>query len=249
MREALEQRDTFLGIASHELRTPLTILKMNTQLTTRRLRRQGLDDLRLSTRMEGAIQRMERLVNDLLDVSHIQAGQLPLRPSRCELAALCRRAVEDHRAASGRRIMLGAPVKPVLVEVDESRIEQVLDNLLSNALKYSPERSPVAVRVWAEQGEARVRVSDEGVGIAPAVLPYVFDLFHRAPGVHVQTGSAVGLDLGLYITREIVRSHGGRIWVESAERGCAIVFAVPSAAPSRAPEDSNRPPDVPTCQP
>lgn len=219
------QKDEFLGIASHELKTPLTSLKGLTQLTRRRLERSGAPEAQYLARMEYAIRRMETLVNDLLDISRIESGKLALRLEPVEFISLCRQVVDEQIAATDRQIVFDAPVEPIEVEVDVDRISQVLTNLLSNALKYSPLGSPVTLTLTRRASTVAFTVRDQGTGIPEAELPYIFDRFYRVPGVEVQSGSGVGLGLGLYITKEIVERHGGCIVVES-KRGEGSAFHV-----------------------
>lgn len=228
------QKDEFLSIASHELKTPLTTLKILTQLTHKRLVKAGALEAEQTLRMERAIGRMERLVNDLLDVSRLDSGKIALRTERFDLVALCRQVAEEQMAASDRPVALNLPAAPVEVEADPDRISQVLTNLISNALKYSAERSAVSLRL-ARQSEpadtVTVAVHDAGAGIPPDALPHLFERFYRVPGVQVQSGSGVGLGLGLYISKEIVERHGGHIWAESAVgAGSTFSFTLPISA-------------------
>lgn len=236
------QKDEFLGIASHELKTPLTSLKGLTQLTRRRLERSGAPEAQYLARMEYAIRRMETLVNDLLDISRIESGKLALRLEPCEFIALCRQVVEEQIAATDRHIIFEAPKEPIEVELDVDRISQVLTNLLSNALKYSPLESPVSLTITKGDGNVTFSVRDRGTGIPKAELLHIFERFYRVPGVEVQSGSGVGLGLGLYITKEIVERHGGHIWVES-ERGAGSAFhvALPLVASVEAQEEASLP--------
>lgn len=222
------QKDEFLSIASHELKTPLTTLKILTQLTHRRLSRAGLAEAEQTARMERAIGRMERLVNDLLDASRIESGKLALDRAPTDLAALCRQIAEEQHAATGRTIELDLPTHPVEAVADGERIGQVLTNLLSNALKYSPAASSVSLQLVVHGDQARVCVRDAGQGIPAEALPHLFERFYRVPGVQVQSGSGVGLGLGLYISRDIVARHGGRMWAESqVGAGTTFFFTLP----------------------
>jgi len=222
------QKDEFLSIASHELKTPLTTLKILTQLTHRRLSRAGLAEADQTGRMERAIERMERLVNDLLDASRIESGRLALNREPMDLIALCRQIAEEQHAATGRTIELDLPTHAVQAVADAERIGQVLTNLLSNALKYSSSASPVWLQLTASESQALVRIRDSGPGIPTSALPHLFERFYRVPGVQVQSGSGVGLGLGLYISRDIVIRHGGRMWAESQEGvGTTFSFALP----------------------
>jgi PAS domain S-box-containing protein len=222
------QKDEFLSIASHELKTPLTTIKGLTQITLRHLREAGASEVRYLTRMDRAIARMEMLVNDLLDISRIESGKLALRVERSDLTALARQAVEEQVAATDREIALEAPDMPLEADVDVDRISQVLANLLSNALKYSPAECPVTLRVEQSGDEVIFCVRDQGGGIPRNQLEHIFDRFYRVPGIEVQNGSVVGLGLGLYISREIAERHGGRVWAESkVGKGSAFYVALP----------------------
>lgn len=228
------QKDDFLSIASHELKTPLTSLKILAQLTRRRLERAGLTESEHTIRMERAISRIERLVNDLLDASRIDSGKLALHRAKADLVAICRAAAEEEMAATERAITLELPDAPVQVEVDVDRLAEVFTNLLSNALKYSPHECMVTLTLRVDGDAAVVTVRDEGAGIPPESLPYLFERFYRVPGVQVQSGSGVGLGLGLFITKEIVERHGGTISVESAVgEGAAFIVRLPLATSSQ----------------
>jgi len=176
-------------------------------------------------RMEHSIIRMERLVNDLLDVSRIESGRLALRLEPLDLVSLCRHVAAEQMAASEREIALELPREPTIVRADADRIDQVLANLLSNALKYSPQERPVTLTVRKEAANVVMVIRDEGSGIPQEALPHLFERFYRVPGVQVQSGSGVGLGLGLYITRELVERHGGQIGAESTP-GFGTTFSV-----------------------
>ncbi len=234
------QKDEFLSIASHELRTPLTSMKMLTQLTRRQSERAGSSVSGHMERMERAITRMEQLISDLLDVSRIEAGKLTMRLEPCRLSDLCQQIVDEQAAATGRTIRFAAPEESLEVEVDADRIGQVLTNLLSNALKYSPASAPVTLSLTHEGETVILCVRDQGQGIPAEELPHIFDRFYRVPGIEVQSGSGIGLGLGLHICREIVERHGGHIWAESTVgQGSAFSVALPVAGPpTHAPVES-----------
>ncbi len=247
LAQANRRMDEFLAIASHEIKTPLTAIKANAQLLARRLNsstervehaelvamaRQLLD------RVERQSGRLQRLVQDLLDSSRGSSGELELRTGPCDLAELVRGAVREQMdIAPGREIALDAPPDDVQVPVvaDADRIRQVVFNVLSNALKYSPEECLVRVALRVEGGEARVAVRDQGPGLPPWEHERVWERFYRARGVQVQSGSGVGLGLGLYISRTIVERHGGRVGVESSPgAGSTFWFTLPVAGRVRA---------------
>lgn len=231
LEAANRQKDVFLSVASHELRTPLTSLKGRVQLARRRLHRAGLSEESYFVWMEHALARMERLVNDLIDISRIESGKLALHPQRTDLAILCRQIAEEQTENAERPVSVKVPTAPVEAEVDADRIGQVLTNLLSNALKYSPEDRPVVLTLRPTRREALIRVHDEGPGIPADAMPHLFERFYRVPGIEVQSGTGVGLGLGLFICREIVERHGGRIWAESTlGHGSTFYVALPLAA-------------------
>jgi PAS domain S-box-containing protein len=228
-RQLERQKDEFLGIASHELRTPLTSIKVLAQLIAETLAASPLDELeRPAQLMLQAISRMERLVGDLLDASRIHAGTLAMRPTACDLAAICRQQAEEQAAATGRTLRLELPAEPLVIDADADRMGQVVANLLSNALKYSAAVYPVSLRLQRTDGQALLAVTDHGPGIPEEARPQLFERFYRVPNIEVLSGSGVGIGLGLYITREMVQRHGGRIWLESeVGQGSTFIVALP----------------------
>jgi signal transduction histidine kinase len=225
--EANAAKDEFLSIASHELKTPLASLKGMVQLLRRRLERAGSDEAPSLASIERSIRRMELLVNDLLNTSLITTGMFVLHPSRCDLVILCQRLIEEFVAGTlpTPTVKLEKPDKPVEVEIDVERISQVILNLLANAQKYSPEGAPITLKLVRNEETCTISVSDRGVGIPPEVLSHLFERFYRVPGIEPQTGSRVGLGLGLYISHRIVESHGGTISVQSSP-GSGSTFTI-----------------------
>jgi signal transduction histidine kinase len=249
LQEANRRMDEFLGIAAHELRTPVTVIKANLQLLSRQFAPDTLAEgsdprhrterhpLVLLGRTEKSIDRLTRLVNDLVDVSRIRAGIMNLQPEPLDIATLVQDVVEDQRLAHpGRLIQLEVQEGArTTVQADADRIRQVLLNYLTNALKYSSEQQPVVVRVSNEDAgtaasAVRIAVRDNGPGIPSSELEQVWELFHRVPGVEVLSGSGVGLGLGLHISRELVERHGGSVGVVSkVGTGSTFWFALPLA--------------------
>lgn len=226
------QKDEFLSIASHELRTPLTTTKAMFQLLTRRLRRLGVAEEVPLARIMESIQRMERLIFDLIEGSRIEAGKLALTLRPLDLASLCSEIVETQMAALDRTINFSVPKPAPLVMADTDRMAQVISNLITNAAKYSVPEYPVELTLTYNDQAVRVAVSDRGVGIPAERLTHVFERFYRVPEVAVQSGSGVGLGLGLYIASNIVEQHHGRIGVESvAGKGSTFWFELPTLAP------------------
>lgn len=229
---ANQVKDEFLSIASHELRTPLTAMKAYIQVVRRQLEEGRPPTLHALLRVERSILRMEQLINDLLDVSRISAGKLLMHREFCDLTELCRQIVEEQSTVANRTIEATLPSERVEVEIDAERIGQVITNLLSNALKYSPATSPVSLTLQHAEERILFSVRDAGPGIPAEALPHLFERFYRVPGIEIQSGSGVGLGLGLYLCREIVERHGGQIWAESTPgRGSTFYVALPLVAP------------------
>ncbi|AKQ69888.1 Chemotaxis protein methyltransferase CheR [Myxococcus hansupus] len=234
LKEAVRAREEFLSVASHELRTPLTPLKGFAALTLQRLEKSGdfpererlLKALRSMARQT---ERLTRLVDDLLDTARIQGGRLELERKRLDLVPLLSEVVErfELRTESGITFEFQAPGHPVEGDWDALRLEQVLTNLVSNAVRYSPHGG--AVRLSLEEAEDHVllRVRDEGIGIPPENVADLFRPFARAS--NAQARHFGGLGLGLFICREIVERHGGSIWVESPgpQRGSTFHVRLP----------------------
>jgi two-component system sensor histidine kinase VicK len=174
--------------------------------------------------------RLRALVLELLDAARVEQGSFVGARAPVDLVELARAAGDRH---GDRRHPCAVEADgPVVADVDRPRVEQLLDNLLENAVKYSPDGGPVVVRVWTEDGAARLSVSDRGIGVPAADLPYLFDRFRRA--ANVDDRQFAGLGLGLYICRGIVEGHGGRIWAESPPGAGATVHVVLPVAVARA---------------
>jgi PAS domain S-box-containing protein len=230
MEAAVRTRDTFLTILAHELRTPLTSLLGNAQLLLRRTQREGV----LSERDQRSVQvvvdqasRFNKLVQLQLDISRLHTGQLRIECAPLDVGALARRVVEEVLpSVTMHTIAYAGPDTPLLVEGDELRLDQVLQNLLQNAIKYSPEGGAVQVQVERRGATVRVAVSDEGVGIPQAELPHLFQRFYRAS--NVDGGQISGLGVGLYIVKELVLLHGGTVDVVSKEgSGSTFIITLP----------------------
>jgi PAS domain S-box-containing protein len=229
-REAVGVRDQFLSIAAHELKTPLTTLIGNLQLLQRRMD-QRLDERERRNLQVAAAQagRLNRMVQSLLDVSRIEAGQLAIERAPVDIVALARRVIDETRAsADGRELRFVSRETAAPVLGDELRLEQALQNLLQNALKYSPAGAPVTVEVTQDAERVRLAVRDQGVGVPAAALPYLFQRFYRASNVDERQVSGMGI--GLYVVREIVTLHGGTVSVASQEgAGSTFVIELPMA--------------------
>lgn len=224
------ERDQMLHVVSHELRTPLTAMKARSQMLGRLHQRATPIPPEQFEQLARDVERLERLVNDLNEAARAEQGAMALSLERCDLRTLCQQVVEEQMETTARIIALDAPRKPLDCAVDCSRIEQVLSNLVSNAIKYSPADTPIAVTLRRQGSAAQVSVRDEGSGIAAEALPHVFERFYRAPGAQVLSGPSSSLGLGLYICKALVEQHGGHIGAESAPgRGSTFWFTLPLA--------------------
>lgn len=244
---ALRARTRFLTIASHELKTPVASLQLSIEALIRAHRRGMLGEERLErslARMASAGARLTTLVNELLDVSRLEASSVELDLQETDLTSLISEALEQFAdTGHGDRLQLRAPAR-VLVSADPVRLEQVVTNLIDNALKYSPPDSMVDVEVAEADGGAVLRVTDQGIGMDPDASGWLFEPFGRgANTAHVQ-----GIGLGLYISRQIVENHGGRIEANSPGpgRGTAFTVWLPHHGPTPGRESSDAPADATT---
>lgn len=208
-------KDAFLSLASHELKTPLTGLKGALQLLRRRHDRTGVVQPVELAKMERSINRMEILVNDLLNTSLLETGMFALHSSRCDLVTLCQDILEEYVMGTDLNVTFVAPDESLAVEVDVDRISQVLLNLLSNARKYSPPEASITLMLERAEDKCVIALQDHGVGIPAEQLPHIFERFYRVPSIEAQTGSNAGVGLGLYIAQKIVERHQGHIEVQS----------------------------------
>jgi signal transduction histidine kinase len=241
-RAAQRIKDDFLSIVSHELRTPLTSIQGYSQLLEGRLRgasgeTKEMAHLRV---IRSQVGRMRRLVDDLLDVSRIdRRGGVSIEPIDFDLAEELRETVSRvAREHTDRRIEVAAAAS-MPVHADRDRIDQVLTNLIENAIKYSPEGGPITVSAERRGGEVEVRVADTGVGIPAEHRENVFERFYQADDDAGRRRFG-GLGLGLYISRAIVDAHGGRIWVAAnsdAPTGSVFGFRIPRVAMPLAPAE------------
>lgn len=232
LQELDRKKDEFLSVASHELRTPLTTIRGYAQLLTQLIFDIGPEERATYLQsMLGEIDRMMGLISELLDVSRIQRKRLQVSPQPLEWIAFVKNLIEgltfQHQS---RRIEFTTDSPAVTIAADPQRMRQVIDNLLSNAIKYSPDQSLVRVRVAVGDSTVLTSVADQGIGIPEDELAHLFERFHRARNVSSRYYG--GLGLGLYISKAIVESHGGRIWVDSHEGdGSTFFVELPIAQP------------------
>ena len=237
-------KNQFMSIASHELRTPLTSIKGYSQMLERNLQKQIHNALTGEEIEQTALERslnssrhvlhqsnrMQELINRLFDFTRIQNGQLELNLTpNVNLGQILQHIVEQHQLSfTDHRLLLTDPANPLLISCDVARLEQVFENLISNAFKYSPPGSTVEVSLTQDEAtrQAVVAVRDEGQGISPEHQAHVFEQFFRARTDHNR--SVDGLGLGLFISYSIVEQHGGRMWLESTPgHGSTFYLALP----------------------
>ena len=219
LEEALIARDQFLSIASHELKTPLTSLKLQAQLTLRNLSLNKTitpeRQVSMAQQTSDLVGRLTRLIDDMLDVSRIRTGKLKLEKAPQELNDIVREVVFRMSVlfeAAGIPIPTIKASENIEGEWDRFRLEQVIGNLLTNAIRYG-RGNPVEIKIEQKNSKGVLSVKDKGYGIAQGDQTRIFGRFERA----INSAEVSGLGLGLFISKEIVESHGGRIWVESDE--------------------------------
>ena len=228
-------KSTFASIVSHELKTPVALIKGYAQTLARPDAAWDAETARQSLEgIEEEADRLEALINNLLDVSRIQAGGLRLERSDVNVSRLLERVAQDYRTQTSAHIIaLDLPPDLPIIYGDEERLRQVFTNLLSNAIKYSPDGGAIRIGGWQEEsddqdaaGRVVLYVADEGVGIPAKDLPRIFERYYR-----VDSGlrrSTAGVGLGLFLINAIVEAHRGEIWVRSeVDKGTTVFVALP----------------------
>jgi PAS domain S-box-containing protein len=207
-----KQKEDFVGIATHELKTPVTSIKAYTQLMLSRFRKEGNDrSTAIVEKMDIQVNRLTNLINDLLDVTKIQSGSLPIKNSPYDFTEMLKETVEDLQHTTDRHAIKLQVSEDVRMVGDRDRVSQVISNLISNAIKYSPNADEILVSVEVKGDRVELCVKDKGIGIGRDAQQKLFEKFYRVSGPDHQTFP--GLGLGLYISSEIIKRQGGRIWV------------------------------------
>ena len=228
-----EQQTRFLAVLAHELRNPLTVIRAASALLGR-VRSEEPRLPRMRAIIEQQVVHMTRFVGDLLDVSRVSTGKLRLQPVAMDLASVIADVVEACRPAMdarGQRFELQVPEGPIELQGDPVRLTQVLNNLLDNASKYTPNGGKVGLTVESVAGTVELTVSDTGIGITAEALPDVFEPFVQ--DAHAVGFNGVGLGLGLTVVRELVEGHGGTVVVSSGGKGLGSRFVVTLPAPAQ----------------
>jgi signal transduction histidine kinase len=227
---ALEKlRDEFVATASHELKTPVTSIKAYAQILQKKLPSVRNGELtKLAAGINNQADVLTQRVNELLDVSNVVDGNITLNKTVFDLNTLLYRIVSDFRIVAHQHVIhcKGSIHQPVLA--DKMRIEQVVLNLLTNAVKYSSPRTRVSVTVWQDASAVYINVSDNGPGIRKKDRTKIFKRFYRTEDEAMDKHAVSGMGLGLYICAEIVKHHGGKLWVESqVGKGSNFIFTLP----------------------
>jgi len=217
------RKDEFIGVAGHELRTPITTIKGYLQLMEEYAEPGASKDFLGKALRQ--VNKLNRLVSDLLDVSKIQAGKLQYNMIACRLEPLVKDSVETIRQIyPTHSIQCLLPAEDFIISADGAKIEQVLINFLTNAVKYSPDNDKIILTVKKECDKILVSVKDFGIGIPQQYLEQIFHRYFRIEPVNMVSG----LGMGLYISKEIIRRHGGDTWAESKEgEGSVFYFSLP----------------------
>lgn len=226
---ATSRRDDVLHVVSHELRGPLGVLVMaaDSFAVDAKANASQAKQQTFAERVLRQAHRMLAIVDDLLDVSRIEAGELRVEPAAADLVAVIHEAVERIQPSLKKHTVTLRGATNVRALIDVDRVEQVIANFLTNAIKYSPSGGEIIVNVQTNASEAVVSVTDSGIGIPSSALPRIFERYFRAPG---SEKAAKGIGLGLYVTKRLVEAHGGRVEVTSeVGKGTTFSFSVPLA--------------------
>ena len=226
-KELEQQRENFISFATHELNAPLAAMKVFIHLLERKITQFNDNDLlKLLQKISAQVFKMTDLVSYLLDDTRVQTGKLSIYKDEFRLDELMKEAVDTIGRTNGtHKITLDTP-KPIYVLADRQRIQQVVVNIISNGIKYSPDEDVIHVEVKERQKDYLVMIRDSGLGIAKKDLSKVFDRFYQSEDMNAK--KAQGLGLGLYISKEIIKKHNGDIWVESEKgKGSIFCFTLP----------------------
>ena len=225
LRAALELRDRIFGVLSHDLRNPLSVILTSAEMLQRNAPPESKPHQVLQRVINNA-HRIERMAHDLLDYTRTRARGLPIAPRDTDLLALCHQVIDGLQLLSPSRTLRLSAAGKTHALADADRAMQVVGNLISNAVRYSPEGTPVDVALREVPGALELSVHNQGAPIAPEVLPRLFDAFQR--GVPDESGRSAGLGLGLYIVQQIVEAHGGTVTVRSeADAGTTFTVRFP----------------------
>lgn len=226
-RKLQQQKDDFIGMASHELKTPITSLSAMIQVAQGKLKNSA--DPFLAQAMEKAgvqVKRMTGMINGFLNVSRLESGKIEIIKSAFDIGELLQEVIEESKLTAGAHAILLDECSPLEIEADRDKINSVISNLVSNAIKYSPKGKTVSVACTINDDAITVSVKDEGMGIKQQDIGKIFDRYYRVKTEHTQ--HIAGFGIGLYLSAEIVQRHAGRIWAESESgKGSIFYFSLP----------------------
>ncbi|GHE44594.1 ATP-binding protein [Sphingobacterium griseoflavum] len=224
-REIEKRKDDFLSIASHELKTPLTAIRGYVQLLKRFISKENIKALDILSKSDTQIERLNNLIAELLDVSKIKSGKLDIHHSAFDFDKMVRDTIESVQLTNKEHKIVLRGSTGVICNGDETHLSQVVGNLLTNAIKYSPDQAQVSVDLARFGDQVKVMVSDQGVGISDSDKKRIFERFYRVKNIQKRFS---GMGIGLYICQQIVLQHGGTIWVDSElGKGSTFSFTIP----------------------
>ncbi len=231
LEQLFSTQKRFIADVSHELRTPLTVIKGNVGL----LRKMKKPDEESLQSIEDEVDRLTRMVGDLLLLAQAESGKLPLNFGKVELDSLLLEVFQQVKLIGGEKVHLHIKhIEPAIITADKDRLKQVYLNLLANAVKYTPAGGDVEVSMWIENGKAFSSIQDTGPGIPKEDLPHIFERFYRGDKARTRSIEGSSFGLGLSIAYWIVKNHGGTIEVQSVEgEGSLFLISIPTEQPNR----------------
>ncbi|MFD0941074.1 ATP-binding protein [Pedobacter boryungensis] len=221
------RKNDFIAMVSHELKTPLTSLKGYIQIVLRKLLTMG-DDSAIGALEKAFAQtvKMTGMINGFLTVSRLESGKISIEPTEFDLALLIREAEQETHTTINTHKVIFDPVNSTIINADHDKIGQVVHNLISNAVKYAPSNSTIRISCTNDESTAYVAIADDGIGISAPDLSKIFDRFYRVQDSKMSTVSGFGI--GLYLCKEIIDRHGGKIWAQSEQgKGSIFSFSLP----------------------
>jgi PAS domain S-box-containing protein len=225
LQQLNKYKDDFMTMASHELKTPLTIIKANLDVLLLKMKKDNYTPFVEKTLEH--VDKLDKLIKDLLDISKIQAGKLELKFTDFDMNALLKEIIRDIQLTTSIRIILKESSGKIFAYGDPDRISMVINNLLGNAIKYAPGTNKIVVNVFKSDDAVIVSVQDYGIGIPNEELTNIFSRFYRVSGLN---STFSGSGIGLYISSEIIKRHGGKIWVVSElNKGSTFYFSIPAS--------------------
>jgi len=223
LEELNTYKDQFMAIASHELKTPVTVIKANLQLM--QMEAEGTGFKGIADKMMKQVNKLSTLITDLLDVAKIQAGKLELNNSEFDLIELIKEIVDNLQATNNHEVVQQYNSPALMIKGDRIRLEQVIVNMLTNSVKYSPDADKIIISARKENGNVIFGVKDFGIGISKEDEKKVFTRFYRVEGL---PATFKGSGIGLFISNEIIKAHKGKMWVSSEMgKGSEFYFMIP----------------------